>query len=137
MITRHIWHIFVADAQAKRIGIPVFSAHPSLTVLRSERMYSNTSFLGVKDWGVFGTSLQIQDQVTLIITTDDPTPRGEESLGWNWAWALCYADELGENLLAGVSAKIIRQKLWTESDTAYAVDFGVQYSLSAPVSGAT
>ena len=85
----------------------------------------------VKDWGVFGTSLQIQDQGTLIITTDDPTPRGEESLGWNWAWALCYADELGENLLAGVSAKIIRQKLWTESDTAYAVDFGVQYSLSA------
>jgi len=85
----------------------------------------------VKDWGVFGTSLQIQDQGGMTITTDSPEPVGEADLGTNWAWALCYADELSEGLLAGVNVKIIHQKLWTESDTAYAADMGVQYSISA------
>ena len=83
----------------------------------------------VKDWGVFGTSLQIQDQGTMLITTNSPDPVGEEDLGMNWAWALCYADSLSDNVLAGISAKLIHQKLWKESDTAYAADIGVQYDV--------
>jgi hypothetical protein len=99
----------------------------------SEGMYyALTAFaMPVRDWGVFGTSLQIQDQGAMTITTDSPEPVGEADLGMNWALAFCYADEIREGLLAGVSAKIIRQKLWTESDTAYATDLGVQYSIAA------
>jgi len=103
----------------------------------SEGMYYGlTAFaMPVKDWGVFGTSLQIQDQGTMVVTTDSPEPVGEEDLGMNWAWALSYADEITSSLLAGVNAKIIRQTLWKESDTAYAADIGVQYSVSAvPIS---
>ena len=99
----------------------------------SEGMYYGlTAFaMPVRDWGVFGTSLQIQDQGTMIVTKDSPEPVGEEDLGMNWAWALSYADEITSSLLAGVNAKIIRQTLWTESDTAYAADIGVQYTMSA------
>lgn len=85
----------------------------------------------VKNWGVFGSSLQIQDQGGMVITTNSPEPVGEADLGTNWAWAFCYADELSDGLLAGVNAKIIHQKLWTESDTAYAADIGAQYSIAA------
>jgi hypothetical protein len=85
----------------------------------------------VKNWGVFGTSLQIQDQGTMIVTAESPEPIGEEDLGMNWAWALSYADEIADGLLAGISAKAIHQKLWKESDTAYAADLGVQYAMSA------
>ncbi len=97
----------------------------------SEGMYYGlTAFaMPVKDWGVFGTSLQIQDQGTMVITTDSPEPVGEEDLGMNWAWALCYADEVSDSLMAGINAKIIHQTLWTESDTAYAADIGVQYAV--------
>ena len=84
----------------------------------------------VKTWGVFGTSLQRQDQGTMSITTDSPVPVGEADLGTNWAWAISYADEVSEGLLAGINAKLIHQELWTESDTAYAADIGAQYSLS-------
>ena len=99
----------------------------------SEGMYYFlTAFaMPVKDWGVFGTSLQIQDQGTMVITKDSPEAVGEANLGMNWAWALCYADEISDGLLAGINAKIIRQKLWTESDTAYAADLGIQYILSS------
>ena len=99
----------------------------------SEGMYYGlTAFaMPVKDWGVFGTSLQLQDQGTMIITKDSPEAVGEEDLGMNWAWALCYADEISDGLLAGINAKIIHQKLWTESDTAYAADVGVQYAIPA------
>ena len=99
----------------------------------SEGMYYGLAAFAmpVRDWGVFGTSLQIQDQGTMVITTDSPVPVGEENLGMNWAWALSYADQLTDSLLAGINAKIIRQKLWTESDTAYAADIGLQYTVSA------
>ncbi|MBD3183597.1 PorV/PorQ family protein [Candidatus Poribacteria bacterium] len=99
----------------------------------SEGMYYGLAAFAmpVKDWGVFGSSIQIQDQGTMLITTDSPEPVGEEDLGMNWAWALSYADQLGDNWLAGVNAKIIRQKLWKESDTAYAADMGIQYVVSA------
>jgi len=83
----------------------------------------------VKDWGVFGTTLQVQDQGTTVETKDDPTALREIDLGMNWAWALCYADEIASGLFAGVNAKLIHQVLWTESDTAYAADIGLQYAI--------
>ena len=103
----------------------------------SEGMYyALTAFaMPIMDLGVLGIGLQIQDQGSMIQTANDPTPIAEVDLGMNWALALSYADELSENLLAGVNAKIIRQTLWTESDTAYAADLGVQYTTSvAPIS---
>jgi len=87
----------------------------------------------VGDLGVFGSTLQLQDQGTTIKTEADPKggPRiiGEEDLGMNWAWALCYADELAKGLFAGVNAKLIRQVLLDESDIAYAADIGFQYAI--------
>lgn len=98
----------------------------------SEGMYYGLAAFAmpVKDWGVFGTSLQIYDQGTVLITTDSPEPISEESLGMNWAWALSYADDIMENLLAGVNAKIIHQTLYNQSDTAYAADMGIQYAIA-------
>lgn len=84
----------------------------------------------VKDWGVFGTSLRIMDNGEVLGTGksyDDIT--GNIDLGMDWVWALCYADEIKDNLLAGINGKIIRQTLGPESGTAYAVDMGVQYIL--------
>ena len=99
----------------------------------SEGMYyALTAFaMPFRNWGVFGTSFQAQGQGTMTITRDSPEPIDEVDLGMNWAWALCYADELSDGLLAGINAKIIHQKLWTESDTAYAADIGLQYAISA------
>ncbi len=94
--------------------------------------YGLTAFaMPFRDWGVFGTSLQFFDQGDMVMTTDSPEPVGEADLGMEWAWALSYADEIASSLLAGVNAKIIHQRLWEESDTAYAADIGVQYTMSA------
>lgn len=87
----------------------------------------------VSDLGVFGTTLQLVDLGTTLETRASPTggPEviGERDIGLNWAWALCYADNVTKNLLAGINAKLIRQALLDESDIAYAADLGIQYIL--------
>jgi hypothetical protein len=87
----------------------------------------------VKDFGVFGTTLQLCDLGTTLETrassTGGPEIIGEKDIGLNWAWALCYADELTKGLLAGINAKLIRQVLLDESDIAYAADLGFQYAI--------
>jgi hypothetical protein len=87
----------------------------------------------VSDIGIFGSTLQLYGQGTTVKTEADPQggPRviGEESLGTNVAWALCYADELAKGLFAGVNAKLIRQVLLDVSDIAYAADLGFQYAI--------
>ena len=101
----------------------------------SEGMYAGVIAFAmpVSDIGVFGTTLQLYGQGTTVKTEADPQggPRiiGEENLGTNVAWALCYADELAEGLLAGVNAKLIRQVLLDVSDIAYAADLGFQYAI--------
>jgi len=99
----------------------------------SEGMYYGlTAFaMPVRDWGVFGTSLQFFDEGPMLITVDSPEPVGEVDLGMNWAWTLSYADQITDSLLAGVNAKIIHEKLYNESGTAYAADIGVQYTTAA------
>ena len=79
--------------------------------------------------GTLGTTLQIQGQGTILVTTDSPDPIREENLGTNWAWTVSYADRLSEGLLAGISGKVIEMKLAQESGRAYAVDLGIQYDL--------
>jgi len=81
----------------------------------------------IDDWGVVGTTLQINGQGIIEITADSPEVLRQENLGTNWAWSVSYADEVAPNLLAGVSAKVIRQVLGPESSTAYALDIGSQY----------
>jgi len=97
----------------------------------SEGMYYGLAAFAmpVKSLGVFGLTLQLQDQGTMVITKDSPEAIGEESIGTNWALALCYADNITNSLKAGINAKLIRQVLWTESDMAYAADMGVQYAI--------
>jgi len=87
----------------------------------------------VGDLGVFGTSIQLCDLGSTTVTQASPNggPQiiGEENIGLNWAWSLSYADNITENLLAGVNAKLIREALLDESDIAYAADLGIQYAL--------
>ena len=83
----------------------------------------------IKDLGVFGTTFQLQDQGTTLLTKDSPEAISEIDLGTNWAWALCYADKITDNFNAGINLKLIRQVLWTESDIAYAIDAGIQYAI--------
>jgi hypothetical protein len=86
----------------------------------------------VSDIGVLGTTLQLYGQGTTVKTRagqNGPEIIGEENLGTNVAWALCYADELAKGLLAGVNAKLIRQILLDASDVAYAADLGFQYAI--------
>jgi len=81
----------------------------------------------ISDWGVVGTTLQVNGQGTIDITADSPEVIRQENLGTNWAWAISYADEVAPNLLAGISGKVIRQVLGPVSSTAYALDIGTQY----------
>lgn len=81
------------------------------------------------EWGVIGTTLQIQGQGSVPLTTDSPEILGQIDLGTNWAWAVSYADKVFPKLLFGINGKIIRQVLGPESATAYAVDVGTQYDL--------
>lgn len=82
------------------------------------------------DLGTFGIGLQLNGQGEIDVTIDSPEVIKRESLGTNWALTLSYADEFLPNLYLGVSGKVIRQKLWKESATAYAADIGLQYRLS-------
>ncbi|MBM3235759.1 PorV/PorQ family protein [Candidatus Poribacteria bacterium] len=81
----------------------------------------------ISDWGVVGTTLQVNGQGIIEVTADSPEVLRQENLGTNWAWAVSYADEVAPNLLAGVSGKVIRQVLGPVSSTAYALDIGTQY----------
>jgi hypothetical protein len=81
----------------------------------------------IEDIGTVGISLQVQGQGTIQVTADSPEVLREENLGTNWALTLSYADQLSEGLSAGVSGKIIRQKLAQYGGRAYAIDFGIQY----------
>ena len=101
----------------------------------SEGMYYGVMAFAmpVGNLGVFGTALQLQDQGTTTKTEADPRGGpliiGEEDLGMNWAWAICYADELADGFSTGVNAKLIRQVLLDESDIAYAADLGIVYAV--------
>jgi len=100
----------------------------------SEGMYYGLMAFAMplSDVGVFGTTLQLYGQGTTVKTRagqNGPEIIGEENLGTNAAWALCYADELAKGLLAGISAKLIRQVLLDVSDVAYATDLGIQYAI--------
>ena len=87
-----------------------------------------------EDAGTIGVSLQVQGQGTIQVTTDSPEVLREEHLGTNWALSLSYADQLSEGLAAGISGKIIRQRLAQYGGRAYAIDFGIQYNFpSAPL----
>lgn len=78
--------------------------------------------------GVIAAGLLVQDQGDMMVTRDSPTPVGVVDLGKNWAMTLSYAKQLS-GLATGLSFKLIHQQLWTEGDTAYAVDLGSQYDL--------
>ena len=83
------------------------------------------------EYGVFGATLKAQGQGVIDITIDSPTVKRQENLGTNWVLALSYADSLSDNLLAGITGKIIQQKLTEDYvSNAYAVDFGAQYTLN-------
>lgn len=83
------------------------------------------------EYGVFGTSLQIQGQGVIDVTTDSPEVVRQENLGTNWVLALSYADRLSDSLHTGITGKIINQKLTEDFvSNSYAVDFGIQYTLN-------
>ena len=82
--------------------------------------------------GTLGTTLQIQGQGEIAITTDSPEIERYENLGTNWAWTVSYADALTNRVSAGISGKIIQMKLGRHGGRAYAVDFGVQYDVPLP-----
>ncbi len=77
--------------------------------------------------GTIAGTLQVQGQGKIAVTTNSPEVIREEDLGTNWVLTASYADHLTENLAAGISGKIIRQRLAQYGGHAYAVDFGVQY----------
>ncbi len=79
--------------------------------------------------GTLGTTLQLQGQGEIAITTDSPEIERYENLGTNWAWTVSYADTLANGVSAGISGKIIQMKLGRHSGRAYAIDFGAQYDL--------
>jgi len=101
----------------------------------SEGMYAFSWAAGAPvDFGLKGISLgniavgfQGQNQGSMMVTGNDPRPIREVDLGTNWALTLSYAQQMSD-LLAGLSLKVIHQQLWTESDDAFAVDLGVQYT---------
>ncbi len=81
------------------------------------------------DFGTIGTTLQMQGQGTIAVTTDSPDVLREESLGTNFALTFSYADRITESLSAGINGKIIRMVLGRENGSSYAADLGMQYLL--------
>ena len=81
--------------------------------------------------GTLGTTLQLQGQGTVAVTTNSAEVIREEGLGANWAWTISYADQLTQRLSAGISGKVIQMKLGPEGGRAYAVDLGVQYEVAS------
>ena len=79
--------------------------------------------------GTVAATLQVQGQGKIAITTNSPEVIREEDLGTNWVMTTSYADQLTDNLAAGISGKVIRQRLAQYGGRAYAVDFGLQYDL--------
>jgi hypothetical protein len=88
-----------------------------------------TGALPLAGSGTLGTTLQLQGQGEIAITTDSPEIQRYENLGTNWAWTVSYADRLTNGLSAGISGKIIQMKLGRHSGRAYAVDLGAQYDI--------
>ncbi len=81
------------------------------------------------DAGTVGTTLQLQGQGTIQVTSDSPDVLREESLGTNMALTFSYADRITDSLTAGINGKMIRMVLGRESGSSYAVDLGMQYLL--------
>ncbi|HGJ64351.1 TPA: PorV/PorQ family protein [bacterium] len=129
------WNPSGLASVSERQATIAYSNHFAMFGDAAEGMYYGLMAFAmpVKDFGVFGTTLQLYDQGSTIITKASPTGGGEvvgeQDIGLSWAWALCYADNITDNLLAGINAKLIRQVLLDESDIAYAADLGLQYAL--------
>lgn len=81
------------------------------------------------NFGTVGTTLQLQGQGTIQVTSDSPDVLREESLGTNMALTFTYADRITNSLAAGINGKMIRMVLGRESGSSYAVDLGIQYLL--------
>ena len=79
--------------------------------------------------GTVAGTLQVQGQGKIAVTTNSPEVIREEDLGTNWVLTASYADKLTKNLAAGISGKVIRQRLAQYGGRAYAVDFGIQYDI--------
>jgi hypothetical protein len=130
-VTAAFWNPSGLTGIDKREAILAYTDYSKLFGEAGEGLYY-ALFAGatpINDWGVIGTTLQINGQGIIDITADSPDVIRQENLGTNWAWAVSYADEVIPNLLAGISGKVIRQVLGPVSSTAYALDIGTQYGL--------
>lgn len=85
--------------------------------------------LPIGEYGTVGTTLQLQGQGSISVTSDSPDVIREESLGTNMALTFSYADSITRSLTAGINGKMIRMVLGRENGSSYAVDLGIQYLL--------
>ena len=85
--------------------------------------------LPIGEFGTVGATLQLQGQGTIAVTSDSPDVIREENLGTNMALTFSYADNITNNIAAGINGKMIRMVLGRENGSSYAVDFGMQYLL--------
>jgi hypothetical protein len=113
--------------------------------ITSELMFNHVNWLGDIDFdfaagalpigelGTFGlsvTSLRVPEEI--VRTVDFPDGDGRRWDASSLAFGLTYARNLTDRFSIGFSAKYIREALWSESASGFAVDVGTLYLTEIP-----
>jgi hypothetical protein len=89
--------------------------------------------LPVGDLGTFGlsvTSLRVPEEI--VRTVDFPDGDGRRWDAGSLAFGITYARNLTERFSMGFNAKYIRESIWSESATGFAIDVGTLYLSEIP-----
>lgn len=89
--------------------------------------------LNVGDFGTIGVSFITSDFDEMNVTTvDRPNGTGETFSASDVAFSIAWAINLTDNFSIGLNPKLISQRIWKMSATAFAVDMGVLYNTPFP-----
>jgi hypothetical protein len=111
----------------------------------SELMFNHVNWLADIDYdfaagvmpigelGTFGlsvTSLRVPEE--LVRTVDNPDGDGRKWDASSIAFALSYARNLTDRFSVGINAKYVRDAVWSESASGFAIDVGTLYVTEVP-----
>ncbi len=117
----------------------------SRLTISSELMFNHVNWLAdinydfaagvlpIGDLGTFGisvTSLRVPEEI--VRTVDYPDGDGRRWDAGSFAFGLSYARNLTERFSIGFNAKYVRESVWSESASGFAIDVGTLYMSEIP-----
>lgn len=89
--------------------------------------------LGMGDWGTFGISIvSLRVPEELVRTVEFPEGDGRRWDASSLAMGVSYARNLTDRFSIGVTAKYVRESVWSESANGVALDIGTLYLSEIP-----